>query len=330
MVNIEDVSKTDFYDKTRHDDYHGHGFEAGSIICMPIFDSLGNILGVVELAKSRHSGRTFSEKDEDLLAAMSSHIATYLHGADSPQTFRAVLNACSSNMLVKSSRVLLSQQQREERLFADVMHEVKRVMKAEAAMLMLMDESTSDQTPVLYTKYCEGIDISETTPVGVGIMGHVAQTGKPFIADDVREAGELYDPERHENYKGTGRPVRSVMCVPIFDTRRRVIGVIEVINKKSQRGELDFFTERDRDILGNIANHVALNVEGTGSSLRKVLRMVREQSNTTAQIVRSPSSLKPIQLTLESQAPKSSAAEPDNASASQSEHTSGHENSKTV
>ncbi|KAF4692106.1 Transmembrane protein 65, partial [Perkinsus olseni] len=120
------------------------------------------------------------------------------------------------------------------------------------------------------------------------------------------------------------------MCVPIFDTRRRVIGVIEVINKKSQRGELDFFTERDRDILGNIANHVALNVEGTGSSLRKVLRMVREQSNTTAQIVRSPSSLKPIQLTLESQAPKSSAAEPDNASASQSEHTSGHENSKTL
>ncbi|KAF4718481.1 Transmembrane protein 65 [Perkinsus olseni] len=330
MVNIEDVSKTDFYDKTRHDDYHGHGFEAGSIICMPIFDSLGNILGVVELAKSRHSGRTFSEKDEDLLAAMSSHIATYLHGADAPQTFRAVLNACSSNMLVKSSRVLLSQQQREERLFADVMHEVKRVMKAEAAMLMLMDESTSDQTPVLYTKYCEGIDISGTTPVGVGIMGHVAQTGKPFIADDVREAGELYDPERHENYKGTGRPVRSVMCVPIFDTRRRVIGVIEVINKKSQRGELDFFTERDRDILGNIANHVALNVEGTGSSLRKVLRMVREQSNTTAQIVRSPSSLKPIQLTLESQAPKSSAAELDNASASQSEHTSGHENSKTV
>ncbi|KAF4721402.1 Transmembrane protein 65 [Perkinsus olseni] len=306
MVNIEDVSKTDFYDKTRHDDYHGHGFEAGSIICMPIFDSLGNILGVVELAKSRHSGRTFSEKDEDLLAAMSSHIATYLHGADAPQTFRAVLNACSSNMLVKSSRVLLSQQQREERLFADVMHEVKRVMKAEAAMLMLMDDSTSDQTPVLYTKYCEGIDISETTPVGVGIMGHVAQTGKPFIADDVREAGELYDPERHENYKGTGRPVRSVMCVPIFDTRRRVIGVIEVINKKSQRGELDFFTERDRDILGNIANHVALNVEGTGSSLRKVLRMVREQSNTTAQIVRSPSSLKPIQLASDSQDSKSS------------------------
>ncbi|KAF4676198.1 Transmembrane protein 65 [Perkinsus chesapeaki] len=269
MVNIEDVSKTDFYNKRRHDDYHGHGFEAGSIICMPIFDSLRNVVGVVELAKSRHSGRTFSEKDEDLLAAMSSHIATYLHGTDGPQGFKAVLHACSSNMLVKSSRILLSQQQREERLFADVMHEVKRIMKAEAAMLMLMDDSSPDQPPVLYTKYCEGIDFSETTPVGVGIMGHVAQTGKPFIIDDVTEAGDLYDPERHENYKGTGKSVRSVMCVPIFDTRRRVIGVIEVINKKSPRGEADFFTERDKDILGNIANHVALNLEGTGSSLRK-------------------------------------------------------------
>ncbi|EER11674.1 gaf domain protein, putative [Perkinsus marinus ATCC 50983] len=298
MVNIEDVSKTDFYDKTRHDNYHGHGFEAGAVICMPIFDSLGNVLGVVELAKSRHSGRTFSEKDEDLLAAMSSHIATYLRGEDAPQGFRAVLHACSSNMLVKSSRVLLSQQQREERLFADVMQEVKRIMKAEAAMLMLMDDSSSpDEPPVLYTKYCEGIDISETTPIDTGIMGYVARTGKPFIADDVREAGDLYDPQRHENYRGTGKPVRSVMCIPIFDTRRRVIGVIEVINKKSQRGDLDFFTERDKDILGNIANHVALNVEGTGSSLRKVLRMVREQSNTTAQIVRSASSsLRPIQL----------------------------------
>ncbi|EEQ98104.1 hypothetical protein Pmar_PMAR002383 [Perkinsus marinus ATCC 50983] len=168
----------------------------------------------------------------------------------------------------------------------------------EAAMLMLMDDSSSpDEPPVLYTKYCEGIDISETTPIDTGIMGYVARTGKPFIADDVREAGDLYDPQRHENYRGTGKPVRSVMCIPIFDTRRRVIGVIEVINKKSQRGDLDFFTERDKDILGNIANHVALNVEGTGSSLRKVLRMVREQSNTTAQIVRSASSsLRPIQL----------------------------------
>lgn len=84
-------------------------------------------------------------------------------------------------------------------------------------MLMLMDDSSSpDEPPVLYTKYCEGIDISETTPIDTGIMGYVARTGKPFIADDVREAGDLYDPQRHENYRGTGKPVRSVMCVRLL------------------------------------------------------------------------------------------------------------------
>ena len=80
-------------------------------------------------------------------------------------------------------------------------------------------------------------------PLGVGIGGHVAETGESLIINDVYK-----DPRWDPSYdKESGFRTRSMICVPIR-FQERILGVIEIINKKT--GE---FTTRDLRILEILA-----------------------------------------------------------------------------
>ena len=80
-------------------------------------------------------------------------------------------------------------------------------------------------------------------PLGVGIGGHVAETGEPLIINDVYK-DPRWDPSYDEE---SGFRTRSMICAPI-KFQGRILGVIEIINKKT--GE---FTTRDLRILEILA-----------------------------------------------------------------------------
>jgi len=88
-------------------------------------------------------------------------------------------------------------------------------------------------------------------PVGVGIGGHVAQTGESVIVNDVRQ-----DP-RWDRTKdlGSGFTTKSMICVPL-KFHGELLGVIEVINKKEY-----FFTNKDLRIIEIIATQSASAIE---------------------------------------------------------------------
>ncbi|MFH1652014.1 MAG: HD domain-containing phosphohydrolase [Chloroflexota bacterium] len=86
-----------------------------------------------------------------------------------------------------------------------------------------------------------------------GIAGWVARNGKPLIVNDVAHDNRF---DRTVD-KATGFATKSIICVPMI-IRRRVIGVIEVINKLDGSD----FTQHDLDALlsvGAIATMVMEN-----------------------------------------------------------------------
>ncbi len=110
-------------------------------------------------------------------------------------------------------------------LFPLIVTKISEMMKAERTSLYLLDQDRNE----LWTKAAEGIDAIRV-PVGEGISGRVARTGKML---NIEDAWKLSYFNREFDQKNHFR-TRSVLCLPIKNHNGEKIGVLQVINKKDK------------------------------------------------------------------------------------------------
>ena len=107
-----------------------------------------------------------------------------------------------------------------------------------------------DETCVFHTEAVRGYDIADLQELrlkmGEGLIGHVALSGKPYIARDVRK-----DPR----YINARARTRSEMVAPII-SNEEVIGVFDL-----ESDELDAYSEDDLDVLMLLASQVAIIID---------------------------------------------------------------------
>ena len=267
ILNIADIKSTPYYVPALHDNYENSGYAVKTFLSVPIVDFSGSVMGTIELV-NKSSDTPFTDKDEDVVAAVCSHIASELTEFRNAKDFREVIQGCAKNMMNAPRRLLaVSESQRIDRLFNDVLNQLKYAFQSEASLLALVDHERGE---LVSRSKTEGIPDFRSS-IDEGIMGRVARTGTAQLINDIKADPE-YNPERYQNYKGTGIAVRSVLCHPVFDSNRKVIAVIEILNKGNSK-----FDDQDSNLLRTIASHIALNLEGQGSSLKKVLKIVKDQ-----------------------------------------------------
>jgi signal transduction histidine kinase len=106
--------------------------------------------------------------------------------------------------------------------------------------------------------------------IGEGIAGWVAQTEKPLICPDPYADARF---SRHFDDK-SGFRTRSILCVPL-KSRDRLVGVVEVINKKEAQG----FTAEDLEVLIMLGNMIGPALENAHlySRLKDKLSLTREE-----------------------------------------------------
>jgi putative methionine-R-sulfoxide reductase with GAF domain len=128
-----------------------------------------------------------------------------------------------------------------EALFADVLTAIsarlRQVLQADRATIYLVDTAAGQ----LHSWVAEhdGKPLHITLPIGVGIAGRVAATGKPANLPDA-----YADPDFHrETDLETGYRTRSVLCMPMFDRSGKLLAVTQLLNK--QNGEP--FTTGDQE-----------------------------------------------------------------------------------
>ena len=126
------------------------------------------------------------------------------------------------------------------------------LIEAENWSLLLRDRGTGE----LYFEVVVGIDSQSVRGVriecGVGIAGHVAETGIPLIIPDVG-ADSRFNPEIDER---TGFVTSSIICVPL-KIRGSVLGVMEVINPS----DVDEFKRRDLPFILILSDYAAIAIE---------------------------------------------------------------------
>lgn len=129
-------------------------------------------------------------------------------------------------------------------LLDDLLASALAVVGASAGTLMLLDEETSELVfAVVHGQARDRLQGYRLAP-GEGIAGWVATNRVPQTVTDVR-LDPRFSPMVDETF---GFHTRSLSCVPLLDGER-VLGVIEAINKTSDRE----FSDADSNLLMVVA-----------------------------------------------------------------------------
>ncbi|KMQ96414.1 cgmp-dependent 3 -cyclic phosphodiesterase-like protein, partial [Lasius niger] len=112
-------------------------------------------------------------------------------------------------------------------LLREIMAEVRKLTNAERCSLFLLDPDQQD----LVAKVFDGISTDETVnemriPIGQGIAGHVATTGKLLNIRDAYNHPLFY----RGIDEATGFKTRNILCFPIRD-EKGIVGVAQLCNK---------------------------------------------------------------------------------------------------
>ncbi|HIQ01466.1 MAG TPA: response regulator [Anaerolineales bacterium] len=171
------------------------------------------------------------------------------------------------------SRTVTSSLDLDEVLVA-AMNGIREILQVEAGSLVLIDEETGDLVFHKTLSPQQGWITGRTLRPGEGIVGYVAATGRPYLANDVTN-DPLFLPEIDGE---SGFPVYALLCAPLI-VRDRIIGAIELVNKLDGA-----FTEADLDLLQTMAGSVAVAVENA-QLYTELADFAREVERSQAQLI---------------------------------------------
>jgi adenylate cyclase len=229
------------------------GYRTYTMLAMPLLkEETEELVAVVQLInklKPDHQNHAsldqqidragFTEEDERVFNEFSPSIRLILESSKSfyaatqrQRAAEALMNAV--NALSKSSLDL-------EDTLKRVMDQAKKLMNADRSTLWLIDEDKD----VLWTKLPnkEGILTKISIPRTAGFAGIVAQSGEPLLIPF-----DVYDDPRAktaiETDQKTGYRTCSMLCMPVFNSDNKLIGVTQLVNKKRQ-GEFPPYNPAD-------------------------------------------------------------------------------------
>jgi signal transduction histidine kinase len=133
-----------------------------------------------------------------------------------------------------------------------ILEQAVQVLDAKAGSILLVDETTR----LLSFKAVVGPQesgrlVGVQVPMGYGVIGWVAQNGKPALVDDVRK-----DPRFYRGIdQTTGLQTINVVAVPLL-IKRQVIGVLELLNKTDGK-----FNDEDLNVTETLAQWAAVAIE---------------------------------------------------------------------
>ncbi|MEB3829664.1 GAF domain-containing protein [Phormidium sp. CCY1219] len=237
----------DFFDDPRSgaakEQYKKTGYRTYTMLCMPLLNEQGDLVAVVQLLNKlkklhdpeaplseRINAKGFTEEDENVFEEFAPSIRLILESSRS--FYKATQRQRAAAALMSATQSLSKSSLDLEETLKKVMDEAKQLMNADRSTLWLIDRDKND----LWTKIPIGPrgELKEIRiPMGVGYAGTVAKSGEPLNIPF-----DLYDHQGSETSKRvdqtSGYRTCSLLCMPVFNSDRELIGVTQLVNKKKQ------------------------------------------------------------------------------------------------
>ncbi len=222
------------------------GYHTRTILCMPMRNREGKILGVFQVLNKRDG--VFTHADEELLDAFASQAAIAVQNTMLNEELRKRTE--TSEILLNVMREVASELEIDPLLKA-IVEQTSEAMSAERCTLFLIDPKTGG----LWSKVAQGEEMNEIrVPRGKGIAGHVALSGETVNIPDAY-ADPRFNPEVDRR---TGYRTRNILCMPVRNETRAIVGVMQVLNKKQGT-----FTAEDEQLLDALGSQATIALENS-------------------------------------------------------------------
>lgn len=139
-----------------------------------------------------------------------------------------------------------------EPLMQNILDSAVQILDCEAGSLFMVDDDTQELVfTVTVGPSSEGL-VGTRLPPGTGIVGKTVETRAPVIENNARKSEGWWEDADEQ----TGFSTEALMAIPL-QVKERVLGVIEMVNKKSGLP----FSEEDKELLTAFAGQASVAVE---------------------------------------------------------------------
>ena len=236
----------DFYDDPRSASAKKfdkkNGYRTYTMLVLPLLNENQELVAVVQLINKLQPNANpdhpldqkvnkegFTEKDVNLFNEFATSIQLILESSRS--FYKATQRQRAANALIEATNSLSKGSLDLDATLRTVMDAAKKLMNADRSTLWLIDEDKND----LWTRIPmpDGSLREIRVSIGVGFAGRVGETG------EILNIGfDLYNHPDAENAKKTdpktGYRTCSLLCMPVFNSDGKLIGVTQLLNKKRQ------------------------------------------------------------------------------------------------
>ena len=238
------------------------GYRTRSILCTPMKNPYGRIIGVVQVL-NKHQG-PFTHEDEELLEALASQAGIAVENS------QLYLNVVRQNRELVDTHLALQRRMRELDLLLEVQEQVNDAMgldellsgllekvceqaNVEAAGILLRNKDLADVLHFLDRRVDADASVTRfRVKSGEGIVGWVADHGEGVLIDR-----PLDDPRfGTEMSNRLGMVPRNMVCVPLV-AQNVVVGALEVVNRRGR----DRFDDDDLRLTTLIGGRIAQVIE---------------------------------------------------------------------
>ena len=242
------------------------GYRTRSILCMPLRNSLGAIVGVMQVLNK--AGGPFTSEDEELLGALCGQAAMSIENSKLYQSVVAknveLLEAQEDlqqktyelNVLFEIEKEVSAALNLDE-LLDRILHQAMAMVGAESGSIALRDAGSNNLRFRTTAGPLAARMRHRTIALGDGVIGWVAARSQPLIVNEPQRD------ERHaaEFAQDLGLQPKHLICAPLVADE--VLGAIELIDKSVSRdaGASAGFGERDLQLLTLIAGQASKAIQ---------------------------------------------------------------------
>ncbi|XP_044271443.1 cGMP-specific 3',5'-cyclic phosphodiesterase isoform X2 [Tribolium madens] len=278
------------------------GYKTNSILCMPICNYEGEVIGVAQIINKTNDSQEFTPHDVEVFRRYLTFCGI---GIQNAQLFEvSVLEYKRNQILLNLARSIFEEQNNLECLVTKIMREAQDLLKCERCAVYLMDLDCGEanhlerilerpgriirrhaplnrvesgsvtaedmrvsglKTPCSFTTIFELRDGGSNTLVSrpssfdlqcstlAQIASFAASTGQILNIGDVK----TWLSEQHS--EGDAESARTILCMPILNGQRNLIGVAQLINKENGAP----FTDCDVSLFEAFAIFCGLGIHNT-------------------------------------------------------------------
>lgn len=165
-----------------------------------------------------------------------------------------------------------------DNMLLDIIKAARLIMNCEASSLMLYDEDQDDLVLSVPTGPATEKIAGKHIPKDKGVGGWVFMNEEPTIVNDVNK-----DPRFGGDIEPELFTTRNILCVPLLNHEKEIIGIIQALNKKGEAG----FSEAEIPIFQALANQAAIAIENARLHKQQKQKMLLEQKLDLARSIQS-------------------------------------------